>query len=521
MELRPYQIQAVSAAMYALECGQHPVIALPTGSGKSAVIAALCQSLPGRILVVTHAQELVRQNAEECAKYDPTQDIGVFSAGLKKRETTQRILFAGVQSIWKRMDAIQASGDFTYVLIDEAHAVTPQTADAKQCNAVLAACQGAQRVGLSATPFRLDDGPIYGEYPCWFNTIATTVGIRDLTPEYLAPLRGILTAHDVDVSAVKTQHGDFATRDVARLVNKTDVVDAAIAEVRAVAARRKKILTFCVDIDHCTLVVERLMAHGETAAMVTAKTPLRERQRLLDAFHAGYMRFLVNCETLTTGFNVPDIDALWLLRPTQSKGLLIQMLGRGTRQAQGKHDCLVLDMAGNLERHIPLDEIVDTFETPHRRKKTAERQRQEEEKQKQDAQEEEQHPYPHQVTASEIDPMAGSSPALTAVVIGWYFRVEPSKNPKYSGKSIIKILYRVAHEAKWITTFLCPEYSGWHRGQTEKWCTDHGGPVAISAQTLYHGTTLRQYRMPARITFRKQGKYYTLLQEHYPRLDEA
>lgn len=518
MQLRPYQVQAIASTMYALECGQHPVIALPTGSGKSAVIAALCQSLPGRILVVTHAQELVRQNAEECAKYDPTQDIGVFSAGLKKRETTQRILFAGVQSIWKRMDAIQSSGAFAYILIDEAHAVTPQTADAKQYNAVLSACQGAQRVGLSATPFRLDDGPIYGAHPCWFDTMAATVGIRDLTPEYLAPLRGILTAHGVDVSTVKIQHGDFATKDVAKLVNKTDVVDAAIAEVRAVAARRRKILTFCVDIAHCTLVADRLRSHGETAAMVTAQTALPERQRILEGFQAGYMRFLVNCETLTTGFNVPDIDALWLLRPTQSKGLLIQMLGRGTRQAQGKHDCLVLDMAGNLERHVPLDEIADTFETPHRRKK-AEAKRQKDAEAKAREHEEDVSPYPHDVTASALDPMAGSAPAITATVMGWYFRVEPSQNPKYTGKSICKILYRVAHEAKWITTFLCPEYTGWHRGQTEKWCLDHGGPVATSAQDLYHGTTLRQYRMPAQLTFRKQGKYYTLVQEHFRTID--
>lgn len=510
MELRPYQSEAMAHTLHALQGGQHPVIAMPTGSGKSAVIATLCQTLPGRILVVTHSRELVDQNAVELHGIDTTQDIGIYSAGLRRRETGHRIVFAGVQSIYRKMPTLTQAGPFAYVIIDEAHTIAPQDSAAKMYAAVFAGCETAQRIGLSATPFRLDDGRIYGPAPCWFDTLAYSVGIKDLTPDYLVPLRGIHTAHDVDVSHVAVRQGEFVTAALSKEVCNADLIDAALSEALRIAYKRSKLLVFCVDVPHVQMVAAWLTDRQMSTAAITGHTPSQERAAMIEGYRNGVYRFMVNCETLTTGFNVKDVDAIILLRPTQSKGLLVQMLGRGTRQYAGKRDCLVLDMAGNLARHAPLDEIYDDFRSPDRVKKDTE-QREREERERLERQ------LPHDTLASEIDPMEGTSPPVRAPVDAWYYKVEESKNPRYAGTMLLKVMYRVKHQStRWLNLFVCPEYQNTYvQRQAVQWFQQHRGPVARTAREAYRYATEQRYAMPKAVTFRKEGKYYRILEEHF------
>ena len=185
------------------------------------------------------------------------------------------------------------------------------------------------------------------------------VGIRDLTPQWLAPLVGVLTAHDIDVTDVRTRLGEFVTRELSQAACEDEAIQGALDELCPLAAARQHWLLFCVDVTHSRLVHAALEERGITAELLLGETPQEERRAALERFRAGHSRALVNCEVATTGFDIPHIDCIAMLRPTQSKGLCVQMLGRGTRQAPGKADCLVLDFAGNIERHTPLDDLTE------------------------------------------------------------------------------------------------------------------------------------------------------------------
>ena len=155
--LRHYQDSAVTLALEALEQGEHPVLALPTGAGKSLVIAALADQLPARVLVTTHRQELLEQNAAQLERYGNEAASGIYSAGLRRRDDQARVIFGGIQSIYRRVDTLQQAGPFRYIIVDECHRVPPPSASSMY-GTVFDACPDAQRIGLSATPYRLEGG---------------------------------------------------------------------------------------------------------------------------------------------------------------------------------------------------------------------------------------------------------------------------------------------------------------------------------------------------------------------------
>ena len=224
--LRPYQVEALSAVNEALSVGLHPVVALPTGAGKSRIISALCHQQEGRKLVVTHRKELLLQNSEEFSALDSGSSYGLYSAGLDQRETDTRIVFGGIQSIYRQMDKLQMAGKFELIIIDECHLV-PRPSSPSMYATVFRACPDALRVGLSATPYRLNDGPVWDEKDAFFDTLACDVSISSLTPLYLAPLRGILTAHDLDLSGVRIQQGEYVLSDMSQVACEETVVDGA------------------------------------------------------------------------------------------------------------------------------------------------------------------------------------------------------------------------------------------------------------------------------------------------------
>lgn len=341
--LRPYQRDSVMAVLAALEQGQHPVVGLPTGSGKSRIVTALCTILPGRILVATHRKELLEQNEATSLGFDEDMDTGIVSAGLGRREYQQRIIFGGIQSIYRSMAKLLAHGPFAAIIVDEAHCVPLRTNPTSMYSRVFDACPATPRIGLSATPYRLDGGPIYGTPDTWFTHLVTYVGIRDLTPphaDYLAPLKGVLTAHDIDTSGVRVREGDYVVSDLSQAASDMTLVTGAIREICQLAAKRRKWLVFCVDVAHTHLICATLNAAGIPSKLVTGKTPADERKAIIEGFRRGEFRSLVNCLVLTTGFDVQDIDCIVLLRPSKSKGLVVQMLGRGTRKAPNKVDCI-------------------------------------------------------------------------------------------------------------------------------------------------------------------------------------
>lgn len=363
LELRPYQREAVDAIYtYFSASDGNPLVVMPTGTGKSIVLATfLREAIEGwsetRVLVLTHIRELIQQDFAALIHAWPTAPAGIYSAGLNKRDIGAQIVFAGIQSIHKRAYAVQRCD---LVLIDEAHLLGRSDTgmyrsflrDLRSINPAL------KVVGFTATPYRTDSGLLHEGEGRLFTDIAYDVPILEMIEQgYLAPVVPKRTATQLDVSGVGTRGGEFIPGQLERAVDKSEVTEAAVREIVSHGADRGSWLAFCSGVDHAEHVRDAIREHGITCETVTGETPTPERDRILAGYKAGRIRALTNANVLTTGFDAPGTDMIALLRPTKSVGLYCQMLGRGTRLAPGKDDCLILDFAGNTSRHGPLDTV--------------------------------------------------------------------------------------------------------------------------------------------------------------------
>jgi DNA repair protein RadD len=244
------------------------------------------------------------------------------------------------------------------VLVDEAHLI-PRSAnttyrrfldDLTRINPQL------KIIGLTATPYRLDSGMLHTGPDALFDDIAFEVSVRELIDQgYLAPLTSKQTSTQLDVSGVASRGGEFIAGQLEAAVDRDPITQAAIDEVVAYGQDRRSWLMFCAGVDHAQHVCDAVQSRGVSCATIFGHTPKAERDRIIAAFKRDEIRALASMGVLTTGFNAPAVDLIAMLRPTKSTGLYVQMAGRGTRLAAGKDNCLVLDFAGNVARHGPID----------------------------------------------------------------------------------------------------------------------------------------------------------------------
>lgn len=789
LTLRPYQQEAVHTLLNALAKGEHPVCSAATGAGKSLIIAELCRQLPGRILVATHRKELLAQNNAQLTRLLGQGESGIYSAGLARREAEARVIFGGIQSIYRRMEALQRSGDFAYVVVDEcfpagtlvdgkpietvtvgeyvrtwnhahgrieykkvvaiskrlsidlltitlssgiqvictashpfwtgetyvpardlrsgiplyvvpygprgrcstplatqameterpdlllqrarqafpqqaslnathgqqSHAQSGNTGQSirnttetrpsahhaggewsralqattaldeftplwmgaggscqhhyperreesikhmvqnrycppwkqdsdrsrwpesscvccqgKGCEErsaphelrvdhitsiertcieqpggvpvynldvadnhnyfaenilvhnchlvpdrldeesdaprsmyqqVFEACPEAQRLGLTATPYRLDGGPIYGASTSWFTTMPVTIGIAQLTDAgYLAPLVGIQAAKDIDLSSVRTRQGDYVVSDLSQVMSDEQRVRATVDEIRLLAAHRASWLCFCCDVAHTVAVTAEMQRRGILARMVVGSTPQEERDAVIAEFRAGRVQCLVNCQVATTGFDIPQIDAVILLRPTQSKSLLVQMLGRGTRLKPQGGDCVILDYADTLRFHLPLEEIPVLAKTPRVEKQEADEARQRALDDKEHAR--------HRTSVIE-DPFLAQREYQVEHVS---YRLVAAKQRPGAQNLCVSYLCPARTPNKWVTIWLCPEYTGWPRIQAEAWFQRRDTTCPQSAHEAMR--IAKSLPMPETIIVDERGNFPRILVEH-------
>jgi len=359
-QLRDYQLESVSAA-WSFLCNQqgNPVIVLPTGAGKSLVIAQIgkdaVERYAGRVIVLAHRKELLAQNAEKIAALLPDLDVGVFSAGLRSRDTEHDIVVAGIQSVYQRAFDF---GQRNLVIIDEAHLV-PHDGEGMYrsfLDDLRTANPKLRMIGTTATPFRLDCGPLCRPGGL-FQKVCYSAPIRQLIEAgYLCNLTTRPAESAADTSGLRVRHGEFVVADSEALFG--GLVSSACAEIVAATSDRKSVLIFCSGVNHAERVAaEMTRLTGEPCGTVTGDTTPLERSATLDAFKTRQLRFLCNVDVLTTGFDAPCIDCIAILRATMSAGLFAQICGRGFRLFPGKADCLVLDFGQNIKRHGPLDAI--------------------------------------------------------------------------------------------------------------------------------------------------------------------
>lgn len=368
MALRQYQEAAIEALYQAIrEREDNPVIVAPTGSGKSHLIAAICKDAvawKGRVVVVAHRRELLEQNLSKILAADPDLAIhaGVYSAGLGSRDTDHPIIVAGVQSVYRRAAEL---GHRDLILVDEAHRIPDDgegqyrtfISGAKEINSAV------RVVGLTATPYRMSTGSICGPDKI-LNHICHEIQVRPLIDAwFLCHLKGKAPV-DPDLKDVHIKGGEFVADEAQAAMMQG--VDAAVADMMRLASDRKSILVFAAGIEHGVRIAGLVANREPSVGFVCSESSDEEREDMSGRFRDGKLRVLCNVALYTEGFDAPGVDCVVLMRPTLSKGLYSQMVGRGFRIAPGKANCLVLDYAGNILRHGPVD-VQEDFEQKLRR----------------------------------------------------------------------------------------------------------------------------------------------------------
>lgn len=360
MILRPYQAAALEACWdYLRHRDGNPALVLPTGAGKSPLMAAIAseavQQWGGRVAVIAHVQELVAQNSAKLSTFWPEAPMGIYAAGLKRRDRFNPILFCQIQSVAKRSHEL---GRFDLLLIDEAHRI-PLKSEGMYRD-FIAGCRRfnphLRVVGLTATPYRLQGQAVPVCGPGHILTdVAYEARITDLIADgFLSPLTSKAGANP-DLSGVHMRGGEYIEAELAAAM--LPLVERTVTDLLRRADGRKAGIVFAVNVAHAEAVLGRLQAAGERAALVHGGTPKAERATLIGCFQSGALRWMVNVNVLSEGFDAPHIDCVAMLRPTKSPGLYYQQVGRGFRPAPGKADCLVLDYAGNMLEHGPVDAI--------------------------------------------------------------------------------------------------------------------------------------------------------------------
>lgn len=366
LEPRLYQTECVKAIYKYFENNTgNPICALPTGTGKAVIIAMFLESIfksfPNqKILIVTHVKELVAQNHDKLKAIWPTAPAGINSAGLRRRDSRHNIIFAGIASVYKTWK------DFSKVdliIIDEAHLVSPndETMYGKLIANLKSVNPYIKVIGFTATPWRLGQGKITD------NGIFTDICF-DMTSleafnwlvaqNYLCRLVPRRMKTQIDTDSLHIRAGDFIQSELQHAVDKETVTNAALLETIELAEDRKHWLVFATGIQHAEHISEALCVLGIEARVVHSKLSIPERDSVIKAFRNGHIRAIVNVGVLTTGFDFPEIDLIVMLRPTASAVLWVQMIGRGTRVAEGKENCMILDFSGNTKRLGPINDPV-------------------------------------------------------------------------------------------------------------------------------------------------------------------
>lgn len=331
-------------------------------TGKSLVIAKFCENAltswpTTKILILTHVQELIQQNYQELIDLWPSAPAGINSAGVGRREYRAPIIFAGIQSVHKYATKF---GPVDIVMIDEAHLI-PRDSDTmyrRFLNDLKVINPHVKIVGLTATPYRLDSGRLdHGEGKL-FDGIAYEYPILDAVREgYLTPLISKEPNTLLDVTGVGTRGGEFTPSELQAAVDTLDINEAAVTEIVKWGEERKSWLIFGSGVEHCQHLAELVRGKGFSCEVITAETSKTDRAAFIRRFKAGEIRALASMGVLTTGFNATAVDLIAMLRPTKSTGLYVQICGRGMRLHPGKANCLVLDFAGNVARHGPVDAV--------------------------------------------------------------------------------------------------------------------------------------------------------------------
>jgi DNA repair protein RadD len=355
--LRPYQRKAVDNTINFFRKKRDPaVVVLPTGAGKSLIIAELAKIAKGRVLILAHVKELVEQNHAKYVSYG--LEAGIYSAGLNQKDSFQKVIFGSIQSVARAEESFFL--DFNLVIIDECHRVNDE-GDTQYSHVIKKLRDHNPNIcilGLTATPYRLGLGWIYeynhkGEMKTaedrFFKHCIFELPLKFMiNQKYLTrPIKVDIPVTSYDFSELTENGKMYSSAQVEELLKKqkrlTPLIIKNIIDITE-SYERQGVMIFCSTIKHAKEVLSYL---PETdAKIVIGDTEIKERDKIIQDFKDKKFKYLVNVSVLTTGFDAPHVDVIAILRPTESVSLYQQIIGRGLRLEESKKDCFILDYSG-------------------------------------------------------------------------------------------------------------------------------------------------------------------------------
>jgi DNA repair protein RadD len=364
MELRPYQLRVIDSlwSWFGRNDTGHPLVEAAVGSGKSVMIAALARRALSeyqgtRLLMVVASRELCGQNLDKLLRVWPEAPAGVHSAGLGRKDIGHDVLFATIGSVFRKAHLL---GRVDLLLVDECHNINPaQQGMYRQLIGELARYNPAMRViGWTGTAYRGDGIWLTDAVEPLFTDVAARVPMRELLDAgYLAPLVTAPVEQILHADGVRMSGGDYVVSALAEKIDQVALVEACAGEIVRLGAGRRRWLVYGVTVEHARHITAALQALGVRCALLHAGTPSGERDAIITQFRDGHLQALVNVAVLTTGFDVPEVDLIALMRNTRSPVLYVQIAGRGMRTAAGKTDCLWLDFTDTTSILGPVDRV--------------------------------------------------------------------------------------------------------------------------------------------------------------------
>lgn len=344
--LRPYQEEALAAIEAAAARGvRRALVALPTGTGKTVIFAEQVHRRPGRALLLVHRDELLEQAVEKVHAVAPSLRVGRVKA--ERDEVDAPVVVASVQTLARPARLARLTPDFATVVVDEAHHAPAETYRRILTHVGSFEAGGPLTLGVTATPDR-GDGVGLGAI---FEAIVYRKSLLEMIEAgYLADLRALRVRLALDLGRVRVTHGDFAEGALGDALLDAGA-PAVVAHAYGTYAADRKALAFTPTVAVAHALADALRAAGVAAEALDGETPRETRRAILGRLRTGATRVVANCGVLTEGFDEPTVDAILVGRPTRSRALYTQMIGRGTRLAPGKADCLILDVVGATTRH--------------------------------------------------------------------------------------------------------------------------------------------------------------------------
>jgi len=529
--LRPYQERTIEElfAWFMANLTGNPIIDACVGAGKSLIIAELCRRIieqyPNqRILMAVASRELAAQNYEKLKEIYPEGDMGLYSAGLGKKNPHAKIVFATIGSVYNKA---MHTGAFNLCFIDECHNVSrKETGMYRQMISDYQKLNPKFRViGFTGTPFRGNGIWLTEGKEAIFNAIASKVGMRELLElGFLSPLVLSNTRTKTDISGVKINSatGDYNINELAKAIDRDEVTSAIVDEIIEKGHDRKAWLVFGVDVAHCEHLHEALKKRGISGGIVHGAMPTGQRDFIINQYKTGRIRYLVNCMVLTVGFDAPRTDLIALARNTKSPVLYVQVGGRGMRLHPDKANCLWLDFTDTTETLGAIDQVQGRKEVIKKKESSG--------------------------SASKKCPSCGAinQPTARFCACGFEFVVERNVsinaqssdapilstgvNPnlmevfnwsaaihqKYEALDTLRVSYfplNAGNLTRAVAEYICFNHQGFPRRKAENWWAKMGGLLPFPSSTAEAKARFHELTKPTAITVIKNGKY-TEIQGH-------